>query len=312
MVVKGRKRPRDEGDYFSSVVKSSPDATKNIVATPVQPSFGERSTNSSHMQHQRRRRRADEVEKLSKTECLYTTSLQTPYGGNTQATGTMFTVLPRASLEVLTFEFDSNNNTGDESLPVVVYYKEGDFSGTTSDPRQWTQLAETTARRVPGDGPGWIVPSSEFTGVTLAEGTTYSFYIHVQTGQDVLRMRSADNLIGDIFYTDSLELLSVQTGVALDGAFPSTFSELTQFSGRLHYKTTQQCDTVRTSTVVELEFAVNENPEEEVMEALSEAVRKSIEAVVILDVDLIQFDKYHGLEIVGVESAFMGRSGKAS
>jgi hypothetical protein len=251
------------------------------------------------------RRRLDEVEKVGQTECRLTTSLQTEYGGTGRANGSMFTVVPTSAMEVLTLEFDTATES---TVSVAVYFREGDFSGVTNDPRQWSLLTETEAQRIPGE-PGVIIPASDFLPVSLQADTTYSFYLLMKSGQDALRMILVDTLIGENFFNDTLGLISVQTGVALDSAFPNSFLEPAQFSGRIHYKTTKPCESVRVSSVVELEFAVNEDPTEEVMAALSDAVRKSIEAIVILDVELIQYDKYDGLEITNAESAFMGITG---
>lgn len=271
-----------------------------------------------HYDHGRSRRRTDEVEKISQTECLFTTSLATENGGATFAVGHMFTVLPSAAIEILTLEFDAQIRAG-SNMAAKVYYKEGDFSGATSNPELWTLLADTTAQTAPAGGgagdeeaeTGAIIPASDFTRVTLNAGQQYSFYLHMEGGNDVMKVKSADGLIGENVVSDKLGLLSLQRGVSLsDGPFPNAFSAPAEFSGRLHYKTTQECDSVRTSSIVELEFAINENPEADVMNDLSAAVQKAIDAVVILDPDLIKFDKFHSLEIVGANSGFMGRSGE--
>jgi hypothetical protein len=262
-----------------------------------------------HYHYPRVRRRADQVEKISQTECLFTTSLGTEYGGSTFAVGNMFTVVPSAVVEVLTLEFDAQIQA-DSNLAAKVYYKEGDFSGATNDQSQWTLLADTTAQASPG-GEGAIIPARDFSPATLNAGTQYSFYLHIQGGNDIMKVRSADSLIGENFFTDDLGLMALQVGVSLsEGPFPNSFTEPVEFSGRIHYKTTQECDSVRTTSLVELEFAVNENPEATVMSDLSAAVHKAIDAVIILDADLIKYNKFHSLEIVKVESNFMGRSGE--
>ncbi len=259
-------------------------------------------------QHPPIRRRADEVQKVSATECLYTTSLETSHEGSIFATGTMFTLVPNSPIDILTLEFDAQIDT---LMAAKVYYKEGDFSGSTSDQSQWTMLADTAAQVAPGDT-GAIIPTGDFTPATLTAGTKYSFYLHLESGNTILKVQSGgDTLIGDDAFTDPLGIMTLQTGVSLnEGPFPTTFGEAVQFSGRLHYRTSQDCNSVRTSTIVELEFAVNENPEEAVMSALSDSVKKSIDAIIILDPDLIKYEKFHSLEIANVEAAFMGRSGE--
>lgn len=260
------------------------------------------------------RRRMDEVKKISDTECLFTSSLVTKYGGSTFAVGTMFTLVPGSDVDILALEFNAQI---DASVPTKVYYKEGDFSGSTSDASQWTLLADTTAQIAPGgaddneeDG-GAIIPIQDFTPASLSAGTKYSFYVHVEGGSSILKVQTNDTaLVGDDFFTDNLGIITLQTGVSLnDGPFPSSFGDPVQFAGRLHHRSTQNCDATRTSTVVEFQFAVNAEPVDSVMSALSDAVQKSIEAVIVLDTDLLQYQKFQSLEINYVQSAFMGRSG---
>lgn len=277
------------------------DYSSNLTVTS-----GSGSHNPLHSEHTVTRR-ADEVEKIGQDDCLFTTSVKTPYSGWESATGTMFTLVPSMAMDILTFEFDATDYSTD--LRTQVYYKPGDFSGATSDASQWTLLANTVAQFDP-DGVGAIIPASDFTTASLNAGESYSFYLHFLGGNNVLKFTPASNLIGQDFYTDESSAMTLQVGVALtEGPFPSKFSEPAEFGGRIHYRTVQHCDSARSLTVVELEFAVDAEPVAELIADLSEAVQKAIDATVILDTELVKYSKFHSMEIVGVESAFMGRSG---
>jgi hypothetical protein len=100
-------------------------------------------------------------------------------------------------------------------------------------------------------------------------------------------------------------------GVNLDdGPFPDTFAAASEFPGRIHYRTLLPCEQIRTTTEMELQWAVNSEPEEDVIAALSEAVEGAISALMISDPNLIRLDKFHMLELMETKSGFQGRSGK--
>ena len=253
-----------------------------------------------------RTRRADAVERLNQTECLFSTSMETAGNPSTFAMGTMFLVAPNSPLDILTIEFYAQE---EKNMTVQVYYKEGNFSGVTNDPSQWTKLADSVARPMPGTQYA-VIPAADFTPASLNAGIKYSFYIHLAGGSNILKVQSAANsLIGDTYFTDALGLLSLEVGVALDnGPFPSSFAEPAQFAGRIDYESKQTCDSVRTSTIVELQFAVNAEPTSTVMSDLSAAVQEAIQTVMTSDPKLIAYEDYASLEFGNVDSAFMGRS----
>jgi hypothetical protein len=249
-------------------------------------------------------RREDEVNKYGDLDCLLTASLEAKYNGRETAAGTMFTVRPIAPLDVLSFEFDAFELAQD--LSVQVYYRKGEFSVATNDPTQWEKLADVEAQFAP-DGKGAIIPASDFTAVSLEAGETYAFCLHfAQSG--VFRTKPSKGLIGEDYLSDNV--LGIQVGVNLeDGPFPDKSGAASEFPGIIHYRTLLPCEQTRTTTQVELQWAVNSEPEGDVIAALSDAVEGAISALMILNPNLIRFGKFHMLELVEVRSGFQGRSG---
>lgn len=251
-------------------------------------------------------RREDEVEKVGNLDCRLTTSLAATYDGWETAVGTMFTVRPTAALDVLSFEFDAFEIATD--LSVQVYYRKGGFSGVTNDPTQWEKLADVVAQFAP-DGKGAIIPASDFTAVSLEAGETYAFHLHFPQST-VFRTKPAEGLIGEDYLSD--DVLGIQVGVTLEeGPFPDKFAAASEFTGRIHYRTLLQCEQIRTTTQVELQWAVDSEPEADVITALSDAVEGALSALIKLNPNLIRFEKFHMLELMEVNSGFQGRSGNS-
>jgi hypothetical protein len=249
-------------------------------------------------------RREDEVERLGNLDCRLLTSLKTSYIGMETGRGIMFTIKASVSIELSTMEFEAVQAA---DLSVQVYYLLGEFSGVTNDPDKWTQLADTVAQTAP-DGRGAIIPTSDFVPTQLMPGAIYSLYLYFPT-INVLKMKGSSELIGSV--ADSDDVLEIHSGVTLeDGPFPDRFSGASEFSGMIHYRTVKSCEDVRITTEVELQFAVNDDPEPEIIQELSDVVEGAMSALLVLSPSLIRFQKFHMLEIVGVKSGFQGRSGK--
>jgi len=176
----------------------------------------------------------------------------------------------------------------------------------TDNPDQWTLLADTTAQLSP-DKSSAIVPAADFTSVELQPQQTYSLYLHFSS-TNVFKYRSADSLIGETF--DSNELLDVKVGVTLKdpNPFPKTFDLSSNFNGVVHYRTSQSCTSVLTTSTVDLEFAINDDSTADNMAALEEAVKAAVSSVFTLDPKLIQYTKNHMLELTSVNANFQGRS----
>lgn len=256
-----------------------------------------------------RHRRQDEVERVGNLDCRLTTSMKTQYNGQTTVKGTMFTLIVKERLELLSMEFDVNGDiTGDEDLSVQVYYKEGDFSGATNDKEKWTQLADTVFFLAP-DGKGAIIPANDFTKLDVEPQQMYSIYLTFQT--DAIKIKSSNRLIGE--KSKSSDVLDLYVGVALDdGPFPSSLGRASDFSGVFNYRTLLPCPRALMETSVKMLFAINKNPEAETMIELADAVEGAITALSILDPTLIRYQKFHELVLEDVAFGFMGRSGKFS
>jgi len=274
----------------------------------------------------------EEVTKLQGDTCSLTTSLRTGYKGWSSASGIMFTVQPSIfDVELLTLEFPTFENFGSDSSDptaarkVKVYYRLGDFSNFLNDPSAWTLLADTSAQLTPpvpapgsadveGLDMGAIVPADEFESVTLKAGQKYAIYIQgaeteANPKETLLKVKPADGLVGDIYTkNDSLE---VSTGVRLKGSpFPSKFSEAADFNGILHYRVEKSCKdgTMFTITEIPLEFAVNKDPNSDVMGKVRKAVDETVAGWFSQNEKLIQYSKDYKLIMEGLAVNFTGRS----
>jgi hypothetical protein len=235
-----------------------------------------------------------------------TTSLKTnDYQGKESALGIMFTMQAASDLDILTLEFNAFAEA--ENFKVQVYYRVGEFSGATNDPFQWTMLADTVAQPTP-DSKGAIIPIMDFKPMQVLAGKTYSLYLHFEE-HSVIKIKPANRLIGE--ESESNALLQTHVGVSLkEGPFPDQLDKASEFNGVIHYRSLQPCEQIRVTTDVELEFAVDSDPEAEVMEDLSKVVNDAIFALMNLDANLIRYKKLHMLELVEVTTSFQGRSGK--
>jgi len=278
-------------------------------------------------------RELDEVTKLGGSQCGLITSLRTGYKGWNTASGIMFTIQPlKEAIDLLTLEFPTFENYGASSSnpsaarKVQVYYRMGSFSGVMNNPSAWTLLADTSARLVsplppPGTSNpagldvGAIVPASEFKSVSLQAGQEYSIYVSGEVSspnprETLLKVKPADALVGELATEN--DSLQISTGVRLKGSspFPSTFDEPADFNGVLHYRATKSCSdsTMFTTTDIVLEFAVNKDPDTNVVASLRSAVQETIDEWLSTNETLIQYSKEAMLKWDGIRTDFKGRS----
>jgi hypothetical protein len=217
----------------------------------------------------------------------------------------MFSIQASSDLEILTLEFNAYSEA--ENLGVRAYYREGDFSGATNDPLQWTMLADTVAVLAP-DSKGAIIPAVDFKAVSLQSGVNYSIYLHLQTAS-TLRTERTGIQIGEV--SESNGMLQTNVGVGLtEGPFPDTLADPVQFEGVIHYRTLQPCKEVLMTTDVDLLFAIDSDPEQEVMDGINEEVDGAVSALLVLNPNLLEYKTQYMLEYVGTVSKVLEGSGK--
>jgi hypothetical protein len=254
------------------------------------------------------RRRQDEVEILDSFRCLVTTSLKTErYISNIGAKGIMFNIESVDDTELLSLEFAVGRDAP-ASIEVQVYYREGSFSGVNGRPEEWTQVADTLAQVSP-DSKTAIVPAEDFGVIEMKANTEYALYVSLQT-TDVLKLYSSVDGIGYVYDTDGI--MQRKVGVLFnEGPFPQTLGDgqAAEFEGVLHYKSPQICTDILTTTDVEVEFAVNDDPTERLMSELSQSVMDAMGAIIVLDPVLGQYKKTQLLKVREVTPGFNGRSG---
>jgi hypothetical protein len=253
-------------------------------------------------------RRQDEVEILDSFRCLVTTSLKTErYISNIGAKGIMFNIQAVDDAELLSLEF-AVERTAPASMLVQVFYREGSFSGVNGRPQEWTQVADTLALLSP-DSKTAIVPAVDFTVIAMKANTEYALYVSLQTA-DVLKAYTSVGSIGDVYDTDGI--MQRKVGVRFnEGPFPQTLGDgqAVEFEGALHYKSPQLCTDILITTDVEVEFAVDDDPTETLLSALSQSVMDAMGAILVLDPVLGQYKKTQLLKVREVTPGFAGRSG---
>lgn len=245
------------------------------------------------------------MEQLGDDDCRLTTKLETTYGGSQGAGGSMFSILANETLDILTFEFDYYASS--EDLQVQVYYRKGGFLDVVNMAGEWTQIADTAAVPAPNKI-GAIIPTNDVEPVTVNAGELYSFYLVFKTDQ-TLRVGPSQLQPGALWQKD--DLIEVQVGVGFEvGPFPDQGGTPSTFRGIVHYKTVKNCIDARTTTDVTLDFAVNAEPTEAVIDQLNQAIEVSVAAVLVLNPNFVRYKKFHYLELVNTISGFQGRSSK--
>jgi len=165
---------------------------------------------------------------------------------------------------------------------------------------------------------GAIVPSDEFTSVTLQPGVLYSIYIAGQSTspnpeKTLLKARSGPSvgLVGD--NSAENEALQLLTGVRLKGtSFPKTFHEAAEFNGVLHYRAKKSCNdnAMFATTSIVLEFAVSKAPSDSVKGEMRNSIYESLSTLLTKDKDLAQYVEEHMLKLDGITIGFVNQDGK--
>lgn len=259
------------------------------------------------------RRRADEVERIGSGDCKVTTSFATEYslgqGDGSASRGIMTTFQASREIEILTLEFSTISDAVDGSK-VQVYFREGHWAGNANDRNQWTKLAEAFARLSP-DGKGAIIPTSDFTSVTIKQNVEYALYLHFDRS-DVLRVKDpSGGLIGDAFGSDGVLTSFMGVPLAGDPFAETRFDDIAAFEGVFHYLDVAPCTETLTTSDVVLEFAMDSDPDDERMDELSQLVAVVMDALMKSDRTLLDFQDDHLLSIGAIETNFWGRNGTA-
>mmetsp|Transcript_31700 Transcript_31700/g.76933 ORF Transcript_31700/g.76933 Transcript_31700/m.76933 type:complete len:1366 (+) Transcript_31700:567-4664(+) len=330
-VLVSRRDENDVGGYST------------IRLRPQQPQQQENFL--EHRQQQRESHSRRELQKVIPTddgECNVTTMLRTDYNGVETATGIMFTVKGSSSenddsennegegegnsnsgggdpLYILTIEFQINSDSGVEPgdpIAVKVFGRSGGFSEHMDVESDWDVLADTDAY-VSTDGTGAIVPAQDFEPVIVPAGEKYAFYLTTIQHSAMIKLSPVETWVGGVsaggVQEDDPSLSSpveVHTGVSLtaSGLFPSSYEQAANFNGIIHYRLTQPCDDARIKTDIMFEFAINDDPNEDIINTLNDSIESSMKAIMTLTPPLSTWKRQHSLEIVGVQTSFQGRS----
>jgi hypothetical protein len=263
-------------------------------------------------EHHRALRGGDvEIENASKNTCRWMNCLNTTYEGNRVASGVMFSVTAKQTLEILSLEIDHYTFDGD--LEVEIFTRPGaDYIDVFSDPAEWNMVAQTPIFRAP-EGTGSIVPRSAFTSIQMAAGEILSFYVTLRTQHLKLSATSewedvtSKNFLttGDAYVSD--DFLQVDVGIALRTfKFPETSLDFdAAFGGAFHYQAVQSC-TALTPTIflMVLKFAVEHG-----VNVRSSDFSNAFVDIFSAEPQLVEFTKLHGLQIDQLQATDVGVSG---
>ena len=253
-----------------------------------------------------------EIDNASENTCRWMDCLNsTTYGrGNRVASGVMFSVTAKQTLEILSLEIDHYTFDGD--LEVEIFTRPGaDYIHVFSDPAEWIMVAQTPIIRAP-EGTGSIVPRSAFQSIQMAAGETLSFYVALTTHHLKLSATSdSEDVSGNNYLTTgdtyaSDDFLQINVGIALRTfKFPETTLDLdAAFRGVFHYQAVQSCTAFTPAiTSMVLKFAVQDG-----VDVRSSDFLNAFMDLFSTEPQLFEFTKFHGLQIDQLQAIDMGLS----
>ena len=115
--------------------------------------------------------------------------------------------------------------------------------------------------------------------------------------------------IGETFASN--DFLTTFAGMSLNnGPFPNTIgNNVLNFEGVFHYRVVQQCSNILTTSDVDLEFVINSDPDQTVLDDFSITVKNVISALMATNTKLRELNNSHFVEVDKVITNFQGRSG---
>jgi hypothetical protein len=141
--------------------------------------------------------------------------------------------------------FDVSNSEGDyavitsidfhtdllSNIKVIVYTKEGSFSGSEFKPNDWTVIADTNVT-----GQGYYkrtpIPSIDFQEVSVPNGGTRGFYVSIDQAGLLYSDVEGDRSLGDSW--SERNGFRIHIGSGLQGTFSNVFQPKI-FNGGVHY-----------------------------------------------------------------------------
>jgi hypothetical protein len=226
----------------------------------------------------------------------FTSSLSTSI-----STGSMFTVTAKDNIEILSFEFESVSSN--EEVKVDIFTLEGEnYLNATSDPYAWTRLSQATAFKSPdeGDGSFMIAPRADMrTSIPLTTGEARSFYITLQTSDDLVLLQSTAEktlVTGQEFYSDSMMRTDVGIGI-LSGGFGDSVVMDRAFQGRIHYRSLQDCQDFAVTSQFIVPFAVRASTGSDIFQF---SLKEAFEDMMTEGANWVRWNELHGLELLRI------------
>ncbi|MBI1221650.1 MAG: PKD domain-containing protein [Bacteroidetes bacterium] len=170
--------------------------------------------------------------------------LSTAFNANNGQSGVMFDVAATRTVVLDSFEVSIDAGT----YTVEVYYKQGTYVGFETNASAWTLLGSTSVTSTTSSG-GSGTYVNVGNKLTLADGSTYAFYIQVpNVSTGIVNYTNGSGQWGN-------SELQITTGVGKGSNFGSTFSPRS-FNGTLFYNYYPLCESNRTS----VDITVNSLP----------------------------------------------------
>lgn len=239
-------------------------------------------------------------------QCQMTTHLDTVSSEASKlATGTMFSVTAKESIEILSFEFAyfATSSDSDDDLVVEIYTREGnDYLSVRETPEEWTLV--TDYRTIGVESPDekddniMIVPRVDMysSALTVNVGKSRSFYLTLKS-QNLRLKQQPGGSTGKEYIKDNILGTNVGIGVRL-ADFGTEIEKNQAFQGRIHYRKISDCNKYMDSSQIVFPFVIDSTfAPQDPTAAFQSALKKLFDG----EKAWTQWTENHNLELASLE-----------
>eukprot|EP00804_Cyclotella_cryptica_P022681 CCRYP_012488-RA/>CCRYP_012488-RA protein AED:0.03 eAED:0.03 QI:1589/1/1/1/1/1/9/60/937 len=159
-----------------------------------------------------------------------TNVLSTTFASGNRGYGSMFDVSNTKGTYAVITSIDFHTDLLTE-INVIVYTKDGSFSGSEFKPNDWTVIADTNVT-----GQGYYkrtsIPSNDFQKVTISNGSTRGFYLSIDQPNLLYSNVDGDKASGEIWSQSNG--IRFHIGSGLQATFSNAFHPRI-YNGAIHY-----------------------------------------------------------------------------
>jgi hypothetical protein len=230
-------------------------------------------------------------------QCQIDTTLSPSSTSRIVATGIMFSVTAKQSIEFLSFEFEHFPFDGDLQKEYLNY---------RNHPQQWTLVSETTGVESPDskDENIMIVPRADMAAsvpLLLNAEESRSFFFTLKS-QHLQLDQPSSVTTGQEYLSDNM--LQVNTGIGIRLAnFPTSQDDWNRaFAGTIHYRSIANCTDFWTETQIMLLVVVETTNASPVSSSTAKVMfRKAFAQLLNNDVTLHRWRTSHGLQLTDLQ-----------